>query len=104
MKKSLLSLSIALILGIDTATAIPAQPGKIRVQQPNGTYVTIELRGDEYSHTAYTEDGYPLLFNSQSQQYEYASICGGQLISSGYRMPTGSSHTFPETFQQKQPI
>lgn len=82
MRKSLLSLSIALILGIDTATAIPAQPGKIRVQQPNGTYVTIELRGDEYSHTAYTEDGYPLLFNSQSQQYEYASICGGQLISS----------------------
>lgn len=63
--------------------AVPARPGKIRIQQPNGTYLTIELRGDEYSHTAYTEDGYPLTLDSQGKQYEYASVCDGKLVASG---------------------
>lgn len=83
MKKKLLSLSIALMLGMDVAMAVPARPGKIRIQQPNGTYLTIELRGDEYSHTAYTEDGYPLTLDSQGKQYEYASVCDGKLVASG---------------------
>lgn len=83
MKKGLLSLSIALAFGLEGAMAVPAKPGKIRVQQPDGTYVNIELRGDEYSHTAYTEDGYPLALDSHGKRYEYASVQGGQLVASG---------------------
>ncbi len=83
MKKALLSLSLALTLATTTALAVPAQPGKIRVQQPDGTWLTIVLRGDEHTHTAFTEDGYPLTFGSESQRYEYATVSDGRLLASG---------------------
>lgn len=69
--------------GLDGAMAVPAKPGKIRIQQPDGTHLTIELRGDEYSHTAYTEDGFPLALDSSGKRYEYACVRGGQLVPSG---------------------
>lgn len=83
MKKLFLTLSAALAFCFDVAMAVPAKPGKICVRQPDGTCLTIELRGDEYAHTAYTEDGYPLAFDSLAKRYEYAYVCGGQLVPSG---------------------
>lgn len=81
MKKLFIWLFMSL-LGISETMAIPAKPGKISVQQPDGSYVTIYLCGDEYSHTAYTVDGYPLIVNAQGQ-YDYATVSQGQLVSSG---------------------
>lgn len=83
MKKTLLSLLIA-VYGLNWAMAVPAKPGKICVWQPDGTYVTIILRGDEYAHTAYTEDNYPLTINTQGT-YEYASVNNGILTPSGIK-------------------
>lgn len=83
MKKALLSLTLFLSLATGSAVAVPAQPGKIRVKQPDGTWLTIVLRGDEYAHTAYTEDGYPLTLDSQGLRYEYATVNGGSLAASG---------------------
>lgn len=83
MKKFFLTLSAALSFGAAVVMAVPAKPGKICVQQPDGTFVTIELRGDEYAHTAYTEDGYPLVLDSLGTRYEYAYVCGGRLVASG---------------------
>lgn len=82
--KKILFLLLLTLLGLDESMAVPARPGKITIQQPDGTNVTIELRGDEYSHTAYTEDGYPLTANSHGV-YEYASVSNGQLVASGIK-------------------
>lgn len=53
MKKILAS--IALLLGaFQLLSAIPAYPGKIRVTQPDGSEITIQVHGDEWFH--YTTD------------------------------------------------
>lgn len=46
MKKLLLACSVS-ILSIGMSAA-PAMPGKVRVKQPDGTYVEAYVRGDEY--------------------------------------------------------
>ena len=43
------------------AKAVPAFPGKVRTQQPDGTTVTLQLHGDEYLCFTTTADGYTVL-------------------------------------------
>lgn len=83
MKKNLIALAFALLCA-EGAMAVPAYPGKMRVQQPDGTYITIQMRGDEHFHITCTEDGYPLVRNEQGV-LEYAQLQGGQLVASGIR-------------------
>lgn len=73
--------------------AVPAYPGKMRVQQPDGTYITIRLQGDERFHLAYTEDGYPLLRNEKSGVLEYAQLSGDKLVLSGIHATECSERT-----------
>ena len=65
------------------ALAVPAYPGTIKAHQANGTEITIRLIGDEYSHMTVTSDGYPLLFNANTLNYEYAELRNGTLAASG---------------------
>lgn len=83
MKKKLMALAFA-ALCVGEAMAIPAYPGKMRVQQPDGTFITVQVKGDEHFHLAYTEDGYPLMRNEKGL-YEYAQLAGDQLELSGIR-------------------
>lgn len=46
------------VLGLGAAYAVPARPVPIEVEQPDGTKVTLTLRGDEYFHYYQTSDGY----------------------------------------------
>lgn len=56
MKKVLAVL--ALLCGaLSIASAVPAYPGKIRVTQPDGSVVTIQLHGDEWFHYVTDESG-----------------------------------------------
>ena len=59
MKKLLLFV----VLGAFTiaARAIPAHPKPIKVQQPDGSFVTITLHGDEWNNFNTTEDGYSVV-------------------------------------------
>ena len=78
MKK--LFLSIAIILAsISTAIAVPAHKSAVRVQQPDGSYVTICLHGDEYLHFNTTDDGYSVVKDSRGY-YVYAALENGQLV------------------------
>ena len=63
-------------------SAIPARPGQIHVKQADGTTLTLRLVGDEHYHMAVTTDSYPLLFNSQNGNYEYAIVENNQFVSS----------------------
>lgn len=84
MKKTLTALSLAFLLS-GSAFAVPAHPGLMRIQQPDGSSMMIALRGDEYFHSAFTEDGYPIIKNEETGYYEYATISDGQLLASGIK-------------------
>ncbi len=62
--------------------AIKAYPYPITITQPDGTYLTILLKGDESHHFRTTEDGY-LLKNNTSGYLTYAYLnTNGELIES----------------------
>jgi M6 family metalloprotease domain len=64
---------------INRLMAIPAYPHPIRVQQPDGTYVTIRLHGDEYLNFTTTLDDYTVVKNDKGY-FVYADYHQGNLI------------------------
>lgn len=67
----------------DRPMKVPAYPGLIQYELPDGYILEIYLQGDEHQHTARTSDGYYLLMNEKGY-YEYAGWdASGELISSG---------------------
>jgi hypothetical protein len=86
MKKLLIIILVMLsTFGVVNAQVnkVPAIKKPIEYKQPDGTIVTIFLKGDERFHFAETSDGYTLLSNSNNG-YEYAKLnkCKN-LVSSG---------------------
>ena len=69
---------MTMLLSTASLWAVPAHPGKVKVQQPDGSYVTIRLHGDEWQHFNTTEDGYSVVKDSRGY-YVYAEKQGGQL-------------------------
>ena len=53
--------------------AVIANPKPVHYVQPDGSSLTILLKGDEFVHWAVTTDGYTLLSNKQGA-YEYAML------------------------------
>ncbi|MCH5310771.1 MAG: M6 family metalloprotease domain-containing protein [Prevotella sp.] len=78
MNKLYLSIAI-MFASICTAMAVPAKKGSIRMQQPDGSYVTICLHGDEYLHFNTTDDGYSVVKDSRGY-YVYAALEDGKLV------------------------
>lgn len=71
--------------GLQMAHAVPAYPGVIRAHQSDGTVISIKNWGDEHYHQTFTADGYPLVFNASTGNYEYAVLNNGGLRSSGIK-------------------
>lgn len=80
MKKILLF--AAMMLAVVSTWAIPAHRGAAKVQQPDGTMLTITLNGDEFYSFVTTDDGYTVLLNVNGG-YEYARREGNRLVSTG---------------------
>ena len=76
MKKILLV--IAAVMTAMVMQAVPANPQPVKVKQPDGTYVTIQLHGDEWLNFTTTEDGYSVVKDSRGY-YVYAELKGQQL-------------------------
>jgi M6 family metalloprotease-like protein len=71
------------------ALAVPANPNPIEIEQPNGSKITIILKGDERVKWAETEDGYSLL-RGKDGFWEYAAKAeNGDMIASGIRVMSG---------------
>ena len=83
MKKNLLLLVMSLIIST-SASAIPAHPGTARMEQPDGSFVTIRLHGDEFLHFNTTADGYTIVKRTDGF-YAYALLDADGLL-------TASSH------------
>lgn len=82
MKKCLrllFTMMLLSVVGIGTVNAVPAKRGAVKVQQPDGSYVSIVLHGDEWMHFNTTEDGYTVVKNDKGF-YVYAEKQAGQLI------------------------
>ena len=78
MKKSSLLLfciilSVNLFFVQNIVKAVPAYPHPIEFTQPDGSKITIQLKGDEKVRWAETMDGYSILFNKKGM-YEYAIL------------------------------
>ncbi len=59
--KRFLMMALVMLTSCSLAWSIPARPGKVKVTQPDGTQLTIELHGDEYRHFTTTADGYTVV-------------------------------------------
>lgn len=65
------------------AAAIPANPHPVQYTQPDGSVITLLLKGDEFIHWAVTPDGFTIMPN-KSGAYEYATLdARGHLVFSG---------------------
>ncbi len=84
MKKTILTLlTIVATLSANDVAAIPADPQPKRMTQPDGSIVTVVMRGDEHHHLLYSTDGKPLYFNSKTGAFEYAALKAGRIMGSG---------------------
>jgi M6 family metalloprotease-like protein len=65
-------LLVILVAGLISKTnAVPAYPYPIKYTQPDGSVITVQLKGDERVHWAESSDGYTLLSNGKNG-WEYA--------------------------------
>ena len=69
-----LAFFVLLAAGVQQAHAIQASPNPIVVKQPDGTTVTLNIRGDEWFNWYEDETGYTVLFNSAEEEYVYAQL------------------------------
>ena len=77
MKRILLLSVISLFCAV-AMMAVPAHPRSVKVQQPDGSYITLRLVGDEWCHFNTTLDGYSVV-KSNRGFYVYAEKKNGQL-------------------------
>ena len=77
-KRFYLILVAALLLCVGSMKAVPAHPGAVKVQQPDGSYLTLRLIGDEWRHFETTLDGYSVVKDNKGF-YVYAKKQNGLL-------------------------
>ena len=73
--------------------AIPAYPKPLKVKQADGSWITIQMHGDEHGHYVMTSDGIPLVFNAQLRNYEYADWKNGEVQASGIKATEASDRS-----------
>ncbi|MCX4281249.1 MAG: M6 family metalloprotease domain-containing protein [Muribaculaceae bacterium] len=86
MKSEFKQLILASILLSGTTaqmSAVPAYPGLMKIRQADGTEIEVRRIGDEYCNAMLTNDGYPLVYNSSTLNYEYARPENGNFVSTG---------------------
>jgi M6 family metalloprotease-like protein len=77
-------------------SAIPAYPHPVTVTQPDGSNITVILKGDERTKWAQTLDGYTLMYNAKGI-YEYATLDSkSNMVPSGIKATEISKRTTTE--------
>jgi len=86
MKKSLIIILLmfsSLFVAHAQVNKVPASNKSIEYKQPDGTVVTLTLKGDENLHWAVTSDGYTIISNKE-KGYDYAKLDKNKnIVSSG---------------------
>ena len=96
MKPIFILLFATALIATQQTFAVPAYPNPINYTLPDGTEITIQLRGDEWLNWAETPDGFTLLRNLEGF-FEYATLNElGDLALSGVRVNDMSRRTSGE--------
>ena len=66
IQKTMLLSMILLMMMVGECMAIPADPTPRKIQQPDGTFVTLSLHGNEYLHYTTTTDGFTVVKDERS--------------------------------------
>jgi len=86
MKKNIVLTLATVLLAVQQIFAVPAYPNPITYTLPDGSEITIQLRGNENLNWVETLDGFTLLRNSEGF-FEYATVNEvGDLTLSGRRV------------------
>ena len=91
--KRIIIFSLLVVCFVQTTFAIPAYPKPLKVKQADGSWLTIQMRGDEHGHYVMTSDGIPLVFNVRQRNYEYADWKDGKVQASGIKAAEASERT-----------
>lgn len=91
--KKLIIFSLLVVCFVQATFAIPAYPKPLKVKQADGSWLTIQMRGDEHGHYVLTSDGIPLVFNARQENYEYADWKDGKVQASGIKAVEASERT-----------
>lgn len=91
--KKIIILSLLVVCFVQTTFAIPAYPKPLKVKQADGSWLTIQMHGDEHGHYVLTSDGIPLVFNARQKNYEYADWKDGKVQASGIKAVEASERT-----------
>ena len=101
---SILLVAIMLIYPIFTAIAVPAYPGLVNVKQPDGTTISLYLKGDEKVHWMESEDGYSLMYdNNKSIVYAISDEKGDMIPSSVVAREFSTRSTSDQSFLKDIP-
>ncbi len=91
--KKLIIFSLLVVCFVQATFAIPAYPKPLKVKQADGSWITIQMHGDEHGHYVMTSDGIPLVFNAQLRNYEYADWKNGEVQASGIKATEASDRS-----------
>ena len=84
LRKIILLGAFALSIFCPGIDAVSAYPKLVRFQCPDGTFVNLQLKGDEFCKWAVTEDGYTLLRDKEGDRCYAAK----DSIGTGFRLET----------------
>lgn len=85
MKNRFLILIVFLLVYYTSMLAVPAITSPVTIIQPDGSKITILLKGDEHFSFTQTTDGFVILTNAKGI-YEYADLDNeNKLIPSGMK-------------------
>ena len=91
--KKIIIFSLLVVCFVQATFAIPAYPKPLKVKQADGSWITIQMHGDEHGHYVMTSDGIPLVFNAQLRNYEYADWKNGEVQASGIKATEASDRS-----------
>ncbi len=97
MKPNLLKYAVVLLCLVCTAPvfSVPAVSKPLVVTQPDGSTLTLYLRGDEFFHFHTSEDNY-LIKQDTDGYYKYATVVDGKITISSFRAREISERTADE--------
>lgn len=76
---------------------VPAYPGPIKVKQPDGTEITVLLKGDEKVHWMETLDGYTLMYDNKKNIVYATKDANGNMVASSIKVGSPSLRSSEES-------
>ncbi len=96
MQKLYIVVLLMFILGFKQNYAVTAYPYPVTIEQPDGTKLTVVLKGDEHLHWAITTDGYTLMRNQEGIFVYAEKNSEGDLIPSAVKATEVNQRGFAE--------